>query len=127
MISVDTNVVVRLLVNDDRQQGAVARALFESEEVWIGVTVLLEAAWVLESIYGLGTKDVVKALRGVLGLPNVRAENAAAVAAALGAAGTGLELADALHLARSPESAEFATFDRGLARAGRKLRSVRLV
>ena len=119
MIAVDTNVVVRLLVNDDRQQGAVARSLFESEEVWVGVTVLLEAAWVLESIYGLSVKDVVKALRGVLGLPNVRAENAAAVAAALSAAGTGLELADALHLARSPENAEFATFDRGLARAGR--------
>jgi predicted nucleic acid-binding protein len=127
VIAVDTNVVMRLLVNDDRQQGTVARALFESEEVWIGVTVLLESAWVLESIYGLGTKDVVKALRGVLGLPNVRAENAAAVAAALGAAGSGLELADALHLARSPESAEFATFDRGLSRAGRRLRSVRLV
>lgn len=127
MISVDTNVIVRLLVNDDPQQGAAARRLFESQEVWIGVTVLLEAAWVLESVYGLDTAQIVKALRGLLGLPNVRAENAAAVAAALNMTGPGLEVADALHLSRSPEDAEFATFDRGLARTGRKLRSVRLL
>lgn len=127
MIAVDTNVIVRLLVNDDQQQGAAARRLFEVQEIWIGVTVLLEATWVLESVYGLDTAQLVKAMRGLLGLPNVRVENAGAVAAALNTAGTVLELADALHLARAPEDAEFATFDRGLARAGRRLRSVRLL
>ena len=49
MLSVDTNVVVRLLVNDDPQQGERARKLFDSDQIWIGVTVLLESAWVLES------------------------------------------------------------------------------
>jgi len=51
VLAVDTNVVVRLLVNDDERQAAVARRLFESDEIWIGVTVLLEAAWVLESVH----------------------------------------------------------------------------
>lgn len=125
MLAVDTNVVVRLLVNDDARQGAVARRLFESDEIWIGVTVLLETAWVLESAYGLGADDTVKALRALLGLPNVRVENPGAVAAALDAAGKGLELADALHLARAPADAQFVTFDRALAKAGRTLRAVR--
>lgn len=127
MLAVDTNVVVRLLVNDDARQGSAARRLFESDEIWIGVTVLLEAAWVLESVYELSAADTVKALRALLGLPNVRVEDAGAVAAALHATERGLELADALHLVRTPEVAEFATFDRALARAGRKLRPVRLV
>jgi predicted nucleic acid-binding protein len=127
MLAVDTNVVVRLLVNDDARQGAVARRLFESDEIWIGVTVLLEAAWVLESVYELSVLDTVKALRGLLGLANVRVEAPGVVSAALDAAGKGLELADALHLLRAPEDAEFVTFDRGLAKAGRKIRAVRQV
>ena len=127
MLAVDTNVVVRLLVNDDARQGAAARRLFESDEIWIGVTVLLEAAWVLESVYALSSAETVKALRGLLGLPNVRVEDSGAVAAALDAAGRGLELADALHLMRTPGDAEFVTFDRALAKRGKKVRAVRQV
>ena len=127
MLAVDTNVVVRLLVNDDQRQGAMARRLFESDEIFIGVTVLLESAWVLESVYELTAGDAAKALRGLLGLANVRVEDAGAVAAALDAVSKGLELADALHLLRAPVEAEFVTFDRALARAGKKVRPVRLV
>jgi predicted nucleic-acid-binding protein len=127
VLAVDTNVVVRLLVNDDARQAAVARRLFESDEIWISVTVLLEAAWVLESVYELSATETAKALRGLLGLPNVRVEDAGAVAAALEAAGRGLELADALHLARVPDDSVFVTFDRSLAKAGKKLRPTRLV
>ena len=127
MLAVDTNVVVRLLVNDDARQGAAARRLFESDEIWIGVTVLLETAWVLESVYDLSADETVKALQRLLGLPNVRAEDPGAVAAALDAAGRGLELADALHLMRAPGDAEFVTFDRALAKRGEKIRAVRRV
>lgn len=127
MIAVDTNVVVRLLVNDDERQGARARSLFESSEVWIGATVLLEAAWVLQSVYGLHGADVAESLSRLLGLPNVRVENPGAVASALAAARQGVELADALHVCRAPEDAEFATFDRALAKAVREFRAIRLL
>ena len=125
MLAVDTNVVVRLLVNDDEQQGAKARALFESDEVWIGSTVLLEVMWVLESVYGLDEVEAAEALDRLLGLPNVRVENPGAIAMALAAAKQGVELADALHLCRAPEDVEFATFDRALARSARGLRTIR--
>jgi predicted nucleic-acid-binding protein len=125
MLAVDTNVVVRLLVNDDARQGAAARRLFESDEIWIGVTVLLETAWVLESVYDLSAGETVKTLRRLLGLPNVRAEDSGAVAAALDAAGRGLELTDALQLVRTPEDTEFVTFDRALAKRGKRIRAVR--
>ena len=48
---------------DDESQGALARQLFESDEIWIAVTVLLEAAWVLESVYELSAAESVRALR----------------------------------------------------------------
>lgn len=127
MLAVDTNVIVRLLVNDDERQGARARALFQSDDVWIGATVLLEVAWVLEAVYGRDGAEVAESLARLLGLPNVRVENPGPVAAALAAAKQGLDLADALHLCRAPDEVEFATFDRGLARAARGLRTVRLI
>jgi predicted nucleic-acid-binding protein len=42
LVAVDTNVVVRLLVNDDAAQAGRARALFEREQVFVSPTVLLE-------------------------------------------------------------------------------------
>lgn len=127
MIAVDTNVIVRLLANDDDRQGAKARALFESGEVWIGATVLLEVAWVLESVYGLDGVEAAEALDRLFGLPNVRVENPGAIATALAAAKQGVDLADALHLCRAPEGVEFATFDRALARSALGLRTIRLL
>ena len=125
MIAVDTNVVVRLLVNDDERQGAKARRLFESDDVWIGATVLLEAAWVLESVYGLDGVEAAESLDRLLGLPNVCVETPGAIATALAAAKQGVELADALHLCRAPEDSVFATFDRALGKSARGLRSIR--
>ena len=52
MTAADTNVVVRLLTGDDPVQSSAARLLFESGTVWIAKTVLLEADWVLRSLYG---------------------------------------------------------------------------
>lgn len=127
MIAVDTNVAVRLLVADDETQANEARRLFETHEVWIGATVLLEAAWVLTSVYELSPTDAAAALKRLLGLPNVRVEDAGIVAAALDASAIGLDFADALHLLRAPDDVEFATFDRSLAKSGRKLRPVRLL
>lgn len=49
MIADDTKVVVRLLVADDPAQSRRASALRENAAVWIGATVLLENAWVLDA------------------------------------------------------------------------------
>ena len=42
MIAIDTNVVVRFLVNDDPEQATRARRLIEAEDVFLSTTVLLE-------------------------------------------------------------------------------------
>lgn len=63
MIGLDTNVLVRYLVQDDRKQSAVASRLIQQlvdaeETACISGIVLCELVWVLESGYGLG-KEVV--------------------------------------------------------------------
>ncbi len=117
MIALDTNVIVRLLVNDDAAQARRARTLLAQErEVRIPVTVLLEAEWVLRSAYGYPAPQVMTFLRAMLGLPGVSTENAPAVAAAMTACDRGLDFADALHIALSGEAAHFYTFDANLRR-----------
>lgn len=111
MTAVDTNVLVRLLTGDDPAQAAAARALFESEHVWIAKTVLLETAWVLRSLYGFEDETIRGALTKLLGLRSVSVEDTRAVASALTLTSEGLEFADALHLTSTPEGATFASFD----------------
>ena len=57
MKAVDTNVLVRYLVQDDPRQGKRAADFIEAagtggEQILIGNIVLCEMVWVLESAYG---------------------------------------------------------------------------
>ena len=51
MIAFDTNLLVRLAVNDDQQQAEIAEHLLETHQIFISRTVLLETEWVLRSVY----------------------------------------------------------------------------
>jgi len=116
MTAVDTNVLIRLLTGDDPAQQAAARSLFETEQIWIARTVLLETAWVLRSLYGFREPAIGSALTSLLGLRNVHVEEALAVASALALTGQGVEMADAFHLTSRPDGAAFVTFDQSLVR-----------
>lgn len=111
MIAVDTNIVVRLLTGDHPGQTDVARALFDSGPVWIPKTVVLETAWVLSKLYGFDNAAISTALRKLLGLPNVRAEDEQAVIDALAMTDHGIDFADALHLSSRPRHVVFHSFD----------------
>ena len=120
MTAVDTNLVVRLLTQDDRQQAAIARAVFASEEVWIAKSVLLETAWVLDTVYGFDAKAICWALLLLLGLPNVRMEDEEAVGRAIDLIAKGLDFADALHLVSRPAGSSFVSFDKALVRRAQR-------
>jgi predicted nucleic-acid-binding protein len=116
MIAVDTNVLVRLLTNDNPKQAAAARLLFEAETIWIAKTVLLETAWVLHSLYGFEENEICDAFTRLLGLRNVLAEDEQSVAAALVLASQGIQFADALHLSSRPPGSAFISLDRSFVR-----------
>jgi predicted nucleic-acid-binding protein len=53
MISVDTNIIVRLLTGDDQSQFQRAKALFAKDNIFITTSVVLECEWVLRYAYNL--------------------------------------------------------------------------
>ncbi len=62
MIAVDTNVLVRALVDDPEQPAQVksSRALIKkAEEVFISQIVQVETVWVLETVYNLKRDDIL--------------------------------------------------------------------
>ena len=121
MLAVDTNVVVRFLMDDHPGQASQARKLLAENEVFVSTTVILETAWVLRSAYGLSNERCAEALAGLAGLAGVLLEDAAAVAKALGWMQQGLDFADGLHLATAEGCEAFVTFDRDFARVAKRL------
>lgn len=69
MIAVDTNVLVRVLVDEPSQPDHItaARSLVsEAGDVFVPLVVLVETVWVLESAYGLPKADVENVLEHLL-------------------------------------------------------------
>jgi predicted nucleic-acid-binding protein len=80
MIALDTNILVRYLVQDEPIQSAKATALIEkalSETApgFVSVVALAELAWVLERIYGFATTAVASAIERLLQLAVLHVEN----------------------------------------------------
>lgn len=121
MIALDTNVIVRLVTADDPDQLQAARALFEAGDLWVCKTVLLETEWALRYSYELGRPAIRGVFRKLLGYPQLKVEDRGAVLQALSHYDQGLDFADAFHLASSGDADRFATFDRPLATAIRRL------
>jgi predicted nucleic acid-binding protein len=124
MLAIDTNVIVRYLTGDHPQQSRKAKALIDSERVFVCTTVLLETEWVLRSVYRFTPVEVAAALTDFAGLPNVTLEDGAMIAKALDWTARGMGFADALHLAKAQETEAFVSFDRHLARAAKRLSDV---
>jgi predicted nucleic-acid-binding protein len=126
MIAVDTNVLVRLLTNDDPQEAKRALRVMESDDILIPKTVLLETEWVLRHGYVISKEVIAQAFQDLLGLPNLKPEDPQAVTQALAWYEDGLDFADALHLASSGRAEKFATFDRDFAKKSSKLASIQV-
>lgn len=121
MIAVDTNLLARLLLQDDAAQHKKVKALFKTRQMFTTpVTVLLELVWVLES-RDRSTEQIAAGLTALLDLPNFRPEHAEAVREALRNYSQGMGFADALHLALSDSHQKFMTFDKAFMRQAKKL------
>lgn len=118
MFAIDSTVVVRYLTGDHPRQSPRARQLIDTEPVFVSLTVLFETGQILRATYGYEATQIAKALRGFAGLPRVTVEDATLLAQALDWMEGGMDLADALHLAKASGCTEFLTFDRRLVQIG---------
>lgn len=116
MRAVDTNVLVRALVQDDPAQGQRALACLQGQPVYVPVTVILELEWVLRSRYGFPAKTIAKAIDKIAILENTVVGERDAIVAAASKLRSGWDFADALHHALAAGCDEFATLDTRLAK-----------
>jgi len=122
--AVDTNVLVRALVQDEPGQALRASKLLAGSPIYIPVTVILELEWVLRSRYGYAPKAIAQAIEMLAALENAIVGEQAAVVAAAQKVIAGWDFADALHHALSAGCEDFATFDTALTRRARRAAGV---
>lgn len=123
MISVDTNVIIRLLTRDDEKQYKRAYGAFLKEDVFVPDTVLVESEWVLRYAYKFARERIAGAFSNLLGLPNVHVANPVAIHAAIQWHAKGLDFADALHLSASQHCQRMASFDADFIKKAKHLSS----
>jgi uncharacterized protein len=71
MTSLDTNVVLRFLLDDIAEQTAKATQLIENSTVYVTDVVVIEIVYVLEKVYGLPRTDICALIIGFLNFSNV--------------------------------------------------------
>ncbi len=119
MRAVDTNVLVRLLVRDDRRQLDAAEK-FIGKGGWVSHLVLVETLWVLDAVYERSAEQIGSAVEMLLTHAELTLQDAEVVASALARfrARPMLGFSDCLVLevARKAGHLPLGTFDRQLAK-----------
>jgi predicted nucleic-acid-binding protein len=123
MFAVDTNIVVRLLAQDEPAQSKRSEQLFRAQEIFIPDTVILETAWVLSEAYRFNRDQIITGLTKLFGLSNVHLRDSIVADLALEWYADGLDIADALHLAQSTQCQQMLTFDQRFVNRARQLSS----
>jgi predicted nucleic-acid-binding protein len=117
MRAVDTNVLVRLVTRDDAKQAAAAEAFIEGG-AWVSHLVLMEATWVLATVYEVARAAMTTAIDMLLNHKNLTVQDSDVVASALQQfqARPSLGFSDCLVLevARKAGHLPLGTFDRTL-------------
>jgi predicted nucleic-acid-binding protein len=124
MIGLDTNVVVRYLVQDEPDQSAraskVIDELTESKPGFLSLVTIVELYWVLRHAYKVSATRCSEMIEGLLDARELRVGQDSIVRAALIESMDGPDFADAViaELGRVAGCAHTVTFDRRAARSG---------
>ncbi len=126
MTGLDTNILVRFLVNDDKVQAARVKRFFlkaedEGELLYISNPVVLELLYVLGSVYGYGTEEILTALASMLSIPIFSFENHDLIHELVERGGAGKIELDDLFIGLKSKTAGCATtitFDKKAPRSG---------
>lgn len=87
MIGLDTNVLVRYIMQDDVKQSPLATRLIESRSAespgFVPIVSVVELVWVMSSAYELDKRQLIQALEGILRTKELMVERAETVWKAL--------------------------------------------
>jgi len=124
VIALDTNVLVRFLVEDDPEQSRQAKALVQraiagNSPCFVSEVVVCEVVWVLGTSYQVGREEIARVLRQLLRARHLTFSDGERLSRALNAFDSGRgDFADYLirETARETGCESVATFDRALLR-----------
>jgi len=124
VIALDTNVLARFLLDDTpAQMKAATNLLHGAERCTAPITVMLELAWVLESL-SWQREDISRAIRLICSLENFTVQHFDAIIATLYWYENGMGFADGLHLALSINSSGMKSFDKSFIKTSRRLKTM---
>lgn len=120
MKALDTDVLVRFLVRDEKKQAEIVYRLFKraesrNEPFFVSLLVVLEIIWVLESVYEIPREEICGSLQKLLLMPILIFEAQSALQRTLSSAQTNkIDLADLLiaHSAKFSNCDGVLTFDK---------------
>lgn len=124
MPALDTNVLVRYIVQDDLVQLAAAQRLIrrcvsEQLTLFVPITVTLELEWVLRSNFEFKKDEIIGALSDLFSAAELSFESERALEVALDLyRGGSADFADCVHIALAAQAGEqpLWTFDKGAAK-----------
>lgn len=113
-VTVDTHVLVRAVVRDDKTQAALAaKLLARADLIAVALPALCEFYWVLCSVYRFTAEEAAEALRRLINVPNVAVDRPA-VEAGLAMIAAGGDFADGVIAFEGAMrgGGDFVSFDR---------------
>lgn len=115
MRAVDTNVLARLILQDDHQQARTAEDVVR-QPFWITRTVWLELGWLLYKRLKLERSIVCDALHAIVSIETAQTSDPGGIRWAISRFREGADWADMVHLVAAGSKADrFTTFDAGIA------------
>ena len=84
MKGIDTNILIRFLVGDDKQQAEKVYNIFkkievDKKELFVPLLVILELIWVLESVYEISRTEILDTISDLLLMPILKFEHQSAL------------------------------------------------
>lgn len=125
MNAIDTNVLVRFLVQDDEAQAQKVMTLFSESEknkepLFVSHVVLLELTWVLQSAYDVPREAIIASINELLSMVMLEFQGLQAIRNFINAAQDNtFDLTDLLisHVAESHDCLTTLTFDKKAAKS----------
>lgn len=79
MIIVDTNIILRYLLQDNKELSQVAIDIIDNNEIFIPTEVIVEVSYVLKKVYNVNKEKIYEAIKLLLDMESVKFQNSGTI------------------------------------------------